>query len=54
MAKEHILVVDDKEEILELVTCNLAREGYHVTGALTGENTLKKSERKPLILLYSI
>jgi two-component system alkaline phosphatase synthesis response regulator PhoP len=42
MAKEHILVVDDKEDILELVTYNLAREGYHVTGALTGENTLKK------------
>ena len=42
MAKEHILVVDDEEDILELLTYNLTREGYHVTGALTGEDALKK------------
>ena len=34
MSNERILVVDDEEEdILELVRYNLAREGYHVTGA---------------------
>jgi two-component system, OmpR family, alkaline phosphatase synthesis response regulator PhoP len=42
MEKPHILVVDDEEDILELLTYNLAREGYHVTGALTGEDALKE------------
>jgi two-component system alkaline phosphatase synthesis response regulator PhoP len=53
MSKERILVVDDEEDILELVRYNLAREGYHVTGALTGEDALKKarSETFDLILL---
>jgi two-component system phosphate regulon response regulator PhoB len=53
MAKERILVVDDEEDILELVTYNLTREGYQVTGALTGEDALKKvrSEAFDLIVL---
>ena len=42
MAKEKILVVDDEEDILELVRYNLAREGYQVTGTLTGEDALRK------------
>jgi two-component system phosphate regulon response regulator PhoB len=42
MAKEHILVVDDEEDILELVQYNLVREGYQVKGALSGEEALKK------------
>ena len=53
MQKERILVVDDEEDILELVRYNLAKEGYHVTGALTGEDALKKarSEAFDLIVL---
>ena len=53
MAKERILVVDDEEDILELVTYNLAREGYKVTGALSGEDALRKvrSEAFDLIVL---
>jgi two-component system phosphate regulon response regulator PhoB len=43
MAKEKILVVDDEEDILELVRYNLVKEGYHVTGALTGEDALKRA-----------
>ena len=43
MAKERILVVDDEEDILELVRYNLVREGYHVTGALSGEEALRKA-----------
>ena len=43
MSKERILVVDDEEDILELVRYNLAKEGYHVTGALTGEDALQKA-----------
>jgi len=53
MSNERILVVDDEEDILELVRYNLAREGYHVTGALTGEDALNKarSEAFDLIVL---
>ena len=53
MSNERILVVDDEEDILELVRYNLAKEGYHVTGALTGEDALKKalSENFDLIVL---
>jgi len=53
MSKKRILVVDDEEDILELVTFNLAKEGYHVAGALTGEEALKKVHREvyDLILL---
>ena len=53
MTKEQILVVDDEEDILELVRYNLAKEGYHITGALTGEDALNKaqSEKFDLIVL---
>jgi two-component system phosphate regulon response regulator PhoB len=43
MAKERILVVDDEEDILELVRFHLAREGYQLTLAATGEEALKKA-----------
>ena len=53
MSNERILVVDDEEDILELVRYNLAKEGYQVTGVLTGEDALKKalSEKFDLIVL---
>jgi len=53
MAKEKVLVVDDEEDILELVRYNLAREGYQVTGTLTGEDALRKvrSDSFDLIVL---
>jgi len=41
MAKEHILVVEDEEDILELVRYNLQKEGYRLTGVHTGEEALK-------------
>ena len=41
MAHESILVVDDEEDILELLRYNLAREGYRVTGAASGEEAVK-------------
>jgi two-component system, OmpR family, alkaline phosphatase synthesis response regulator PhoP len=40
MAHQNILVVDDEEDILELVRYNLAKEGYQVTCATTGEQAL--------------
>jgi two-component system phosphate regulon response regulator PhoB len=53
MAKEKILVIDDDEDILELVRYNLSREGYRVTGSLTGEDALRKvrSDTFDLIVL---
>jgi two-component system alkaline phosphatase synthesis response regulator PhoP len=53
MAKESILVVDDEDDILELVSYNLAKEGYRVTGVGTGEEALRaaRSSAPDLILL---
>ena len=51
MAKEKILVVDDEEDILELVRYNLSREGYQVTGSLTGEDALRKVRSDPFDLI---
>ena len=53
MAKEQILVVDDEEDILELITYNLMKEGYHVITATSGETAISKAhkEKPDLILL---
>ena len=42
MAKEKILVVDDEEDLLELVSYNLENYGYNVECATTGEEALSK------------
>ena len=42
MAKAHILVVEDEEDIQELVAYNLGREGYQVTAVGSGEDLAKK------------
>lgn len=41
MAKEHILVVEDEQDILELITYNLEKESYRVSGFSSGEDALK-------------
>ncbi len=51
MPKERILVVDDEEDILELVRYNLVKEGYQVTGALSGEEALRKARSEPFDLI---
>lgn len=53
MAKEHILVVDDEEDILELVRYNLIKEGYRVSTVASGEEALKsaRSAQPDVILL---
>ena len=53
MAQESVLVVDDEEDILQLVTYNLAREGYKVGCAATGEEALRvaRAELPDLVLL---
>jgi two-component system phosphate regulon response regulator PhoB len=47
MAKEHLLVVEDEEDILELLRYNLAKEGYRVTGVLSGEEALRAARSSP-------
>ena len=51
MPKEKILVVDDEEDILELVRHNLAREGFEIRCADTGEKALKALKTEPVDLI---
>jgi len=53
MAKEHIVVVDDEEDLLELINYNLSKEGYRVTCLPTGEGAMRiiKSQQPDLVLL---
>jgi two-component system phosphate regulon response regulator PhoB len=53
MAKKHILVVEDEEDILALIHYNLTREGFRATCACTGEEALALVKRDPpdLIIL---
>jgi len=53
MPKEHILVVDDEEDILELVRYNLSKEGYRISCTASGEDALTqaRSQLPDLILL---
>ncbi len=53
MPKEHILAVDDEEDILEIIRYNLIKENYYVTCITSGEEALTKakSEKPDLILL---
>jgi two-component system phosphate regulon response regulator PhoB len=43
MAKKTILVVEDDEDILELVSYNLSREGYQIVEVTSGEDALKRA-----------
>jgi len=55
MAKTTVLVVEDEEDILELVRYNLAKEGYQVTGAGTGEEALRLARtRLPGLILLDL
>ncbi|MBN1105213.1 MAG: response regulator transcription factor [Deltaproteobacteria bacterium] len=53
MDKSKLLVVDDEEDILELLTYHLTREGFKVTCAASGEEALQavQSNTYSLILL---
>jgi two-component system phosphate regulon response regulator PhoB len=53
MAHEHILVIDDEPDLLELVRYNLTQHGYDVTCAGSGEEALTqiRSQLPDLVLL---
>jgi two-component system alkaline phosphatase synthesis response regulator PhoP len=47
MAKQRILVVDDEEDLLELISYNLSKEGYRVTTAASGEEAMREARSNP-------
>ncbi len=46
-SRGHVLVVEDEEDILDVLRYHLAREGYEVAAALTGEEGLLLARRAP-------
>jgi len=55
MSKETILVVEDESEIRELVRYNLAKEGYEVLEAKSGEEALTKAHGQlPALVLLDL
>jgi two-component system phosphate regulon response regulator PhoB len=53
--KARVLVVDDEEDIAEVISYNLTREGYELVCAHSGEEALKiMSEDRPDILLLDL
>jgi two-component system phosphate regulon response regulator PhoB len=55
MKKEIILIVDDEEDIIELLSFHLQREGYAVHGAGSGEDAFKKAKDiKPDLMLLDL
>ena len=53
MAHEHILIIEDEQDIIELLTYNLEQEGYSISFATSGEEAFSLVNRKnpDLILL---
>ena len=55
MANEKILVVDDEEYILELISFNLTNNGYTVLTANNGIDAVKIAiEEKPNLILLDL
>ncbi len=51
MTKPRILIVEDEEDILELMTYNLLKEGYRIDGVMSGEDALHKVKKEPYDLI---
>lgn len=53
MSREKILIIEDEEDILELVSYNLTKEEFTVAGVATGEEALDKvrSDSPDLVVL---
>lgn len=55
MHDQQILVVEDEEDILELVSFNLKKEGYQVKGVMSGEEALQEVGRKlPSLIILDL
>lgn len=55
MTTEHVLVVDDEEDIIELVKYNLEQDGFLVSSATDGEEGVRlAAEKKPKLIVLDI
>lgn len=55
MAKKNIMIVDDEESLIELVTAVLEQEGYEIIPATNGEECLEKLKTmKPDLILLDM
>jgi len=55
MSKQTVLVVEDEQDIAELVSYHLGREGYQVLAAGTGEEGLKLARaRRPALMVLDL
>ena len=55
MPREHILAVDDEEDILELIKYNLEKGGYKVTAVISGEAAIRTArDMIPDLILLDI
>ncbi|MGK0290050.1 MAG: two-component system alkaline phosphatase synthesis response regulator PhoP [bacterium] len=55
LERPHILVVEDEEDILELITFNLIKENFQVSVATDGQEALKKvAEVEPDLVLLDL
>lgn len=52
--RSRILVVEDEEDLLELVTYNLAREGFRVESVTSGEAALQAAQTLPDLVLLDL
>ncbi len=55
MAQPTVLIVDDDDDIVEILTALLERDGYRCRGAPNGERALEISEReRPALVLLDM
>jgi len=55
MQKENILIVEDEDHILELISYNLSKDGYQVSGASSAEEALTALKRQtPDVILLDL
>lgn len=55
VAKKHILVVEDEDDVLELLRFHLTREGFSVATATRGEDGLKAvAQKRPDLILLDL
>lgn len=55
MAKPHILVVDDEEDIRSILQYNLVNEGYEVTCVSSGEDALQSArDQQPELMILDL
>lgn len=55
MAKGHLLIVEDDEDIQELLKYNLSKEGFRISTEMSGEGAMSSIEKKaPDLILLDI